>query len=221
MQTSAHWTEAEQHYRRAIELAPANLVARNNLAMALLASGRYEEAWPYFEDRWANFVDADGQPASGAPNIAAASMERRASRHHERRPGNARNGARLLVIPEQGHGDSLQFVRYLPMALERFARVGYMCPPSLRRLYEESFAHVAGPRDARRRLIRPERLGPALPFDVTADGVRHAARQHSRPRSLPACGCRSLRLMARAACNVARRRLCRVSVWCGPVAIQV
>jgi hypothetical protein len=34
-------------------------------------------------------------------------------------------------------GTVLQFVRYLPLALERFARVGYICPPSLR------LAHLA------------------------------------------------------------------------------
>jgi hypothetical protein len=44
----------------------------------------------------------------------------------------------LLVLDEQGYGDSLQFVRYLPMALERFSQVGYVCPPPLRRLYERS-----------------------------------------------------------------------------------
>ncbi len=55
--------EAERHYRRAIELAPANLVARNNLAMTLLATGRYAEGWPYFEDRWVSFKLADGAGA--------------------------------------------------------------------------------------------------------------------------------------------------------------
>jgi hypothetical protein len=50
----------------------------------------------------------------------------------------AAGGKRLLVVPEQGYGDSLQFVRYLPLALERFSQVGYICPPPLRRLYEQS-----------------------------------------------------------------------------------
>jgi hypothetical protein len=47
-------------------------------------------------------------------------------------------GTRLLVIPEQGYGDSLQFVRYLPLALQHFSQVGYICPRPLRRLFQES-----------------------------------------------------------------------------------
>ena len=130
--------EAERHYRRAIELAPANLVARNNLAMILLATGRYEEAWPYFEDRWVSSRLADGRPArmpvqvplprwSGeGPSVIHGSQTKRVPEE------------RLLVLDEQAFGDSLQFVRYLPLALRRFSQVGYVCPPALRRLYEQS-----------------------------------------------------------------------------------
>ena len=136
--------DAERHYRRAIDLAPANLVARNNLAMALLAGGRYEEAWPYFEDRWVSIKLADGRPApvpvqvalprwSGEGPSAAHVTAVTPVRRTRRAPGE-----RLLVLDEQGYGDSLQFVRYLPLALGRFAEVGYVCPPPLRRLYEQS-----------------------------------------------------------------------------------
>jgi tetratricopeptide (TPR) repeat protein len=130
--------EAEHHYRRAIELAPANLVARNNLSMALLATGRYEEAWPDFENRWFGFKLADGTPmrvpvevplprwmGESAPNDQATQTARAPER-------------RLLVLHEQGLGDSLQFVRYLPLALKHFGQVGYLCPPPLHRLYAQS-----------------------------------------------------------------------------------
>ncbi|HEX7935892.1 MAG TPA: tetratricopeptide repeat-containing glycosyltransferase family protein [Paraburkholderia sp.] len=122
--------EAERHLRQAMALDPSNRGARASLSQILLAAGRYEEAWPYFEDRWANFVNTDGQPASQPPQLPLP--------HWKGESTDVAGGARLLVLPEQGHGDSLQFVRYLPMALERFAKVGYICPPSLRRLYEES-----------------------------------------------------------------------------------
>jgi hypothetical protein len=134
-------------------LDPSNRGARASLSQILLAAGRYQEAWPYFEDRWANFVDADGQPAAGRPQLplpqwkgecpdaAVNAQGAYGVQGVQGVPGVhgvRERGARLLVLPEQGHGDSLQFVRYLPLALERFAEVGYICPPSLRRLYEES-----------------------------------------------------------------------------------
>ncbi|TDY22793.1 tetratricopeptide repeat protein [Paraburkholderia sp. BL6665CI2N2] len=134
--------EAERHLSQAIALAPSYLGARASLSQVLLAAGRNEEAWPYFEDRWANFVDADGRPVSARPTLPLPQWRGERLDIPSASQGAPAYGARLLVIPEQGHGDSLQFVRYLPMALERFARVGYICPPSLRRLYEESFAHL-------------------------------------------------------------------------------
>lgn len=130
--------DAERYYRRALELAPTNLVARNNLAMVLLATGRYEEGWPYFEDRWVSFKQADGRPAPQPVQVALPRwLGDGASIAEGVRPERA-SDERLLVLDEQGYGDSLQCVRYLPLALGDFSRVGYVCPPPLRRLYEQS-----------------------------------------------------------------------------------
>jgi tetratricopeptide (TPR) repeat protein len=132
--------EAERRLRRAIELAPESLGARAHLGSVLLAAGRYEEAWPWYEDRWANFRTADGRHAPDSrPQISLPQWKGERPDLVTRAEHANGRGPRLLVIPEQGHGDSLQFVRYLPLALEHFSQVGYVCPPSLRRLYEDSF----------------------------------------------------------------------------------
>ena len=132
--------DAERHLRRAIELAPDFLSARGHLATVLLATGRYDEGWRCYEDRWANFVQADGSLSTEArPRFPLPQWRGEKPDLAIRAEHPPERGVRLLIVPEQGNGDSLQFVRYLPLALERFSQVGFICPPSLRRLFEESF----------------------------------------------------------------------------------
>jgi tetratricopeptide (TPR) repeat protein len=133
-------SEAERYLRQVIDIEPSNRGARANLGLVLLAAGNYEQAWPYFEDRAANFVDADGRPSSGSAGLPLPEWrgERLDGASEGATGAAAVGGKRLLVVPEQGYGDSLQFVRYLPLALERFSQVGYICPQPLRRLYEQS-----------------------------------------------------------------------------------
>ncbi|RFU48733.1 tetratricopeptide repeat protein [Paraburkholderia sp. DHOC27] len=133
--------EAEHHLRHAIARAPGSLSTRAHLGTVLLAAGRYEEAWPLYEDRWVNFASADGRPAPDSrPEVPLPQWKGESPESVFGAAQSNARGARLLVIPEQGHGDSLQFVRYLPLALRTFTRVGLMCPPALRRLFEDSLS---------------------------------------------------------------------------------
>ncbi|CAB3791949.1 tetratricopeptide repeat protein [Paraburkholderia caffeinilytica] len=131
--------DAEQHLRRAIALNPTSLGARASLGTVLLAAGKYEEAWPYFEDRWANMVDGQGRPVPERPYVPLPQWSGEHPGDVSRANRTPACGPRLLVFHEQGFGDSLQFVRYLPLALEHFSQVGYICPQPLKRLYEQSF----------------------------------------------------------------------------------
>ncbi|WP_423391678.1 tetratricopeptide repeat protein [Burkholderia sp. LMG 21824] len=116
-------------YRRAIELDPRNLAAHGNLGYALLRAGEYREAWPYFEHRWAT-MQADDSPAGVKP--PALPIRRWLGQ------GLPPGENRLLVLAEQGFGDTLQFCRYLEMALRQFTAVGFLCPKPLRRLLTDS-----------------------------------------------------------------------------------
>jgi Tfp pilus assembly protein PilF len=88
--------EAEALYRDALRRRPDDAVLHFNLAVVLLLAGRFQEAWPEYAWRF----------QAGAARIAAAPQ-----------PwwqGEPLAGRRLLVRAEQGFGDTIQFVRYVP-----------------------------------------------------------------------------------------------------------
>lgn len=87
--------QAEQQLRRALALPDAPAVCRFNLAVALLMQGRYAEAWPYYEARWEGML----QPRWPA----------------QRWQGQPLAGKTLLLWAEQGLGDTLQMVRFVPL----------------------------------------------------------------------------------------------------------
>ncbi len=111
---------------RALALAPGNGLAHWNAALICLAQGDYARGFAEFEWRF----DADN--ARWLDN--AASM---------RRPNFDKPlwlgqeniaGKTLLVYPEQGLGDTLQFCRYVTLAADRGASVVLMVQPPLVRL---------------------------------------------------------------------------------------
>lgn len=129
---------AALHYGHATVLDPNNLEARSNLGHVLLAMGRYEEAWPLFEDRWAGARTLIDQAGPGRPQLPLPQWKGQGLDVSANAADRPETGQRLLVFHEQGYGDSLQFARYLPMALARFSHVGFVCPRPLRRLFEHS-----------------------------------------------------------------------------------
>ncbi|HYH17666.1 MAG TPA: tetratricopeptide repeat protein [Azospirillum sp.] len=107
--------QAIDAYRRALALAPEDAHTHCNLAHQLLLAGRFAEGWREFEWRFeANVVF----PERGRPRWWGEPLE----------------GRTILLYGEQGHGDTLQFVRYAPLVAARGGRVIVECPPALVRL---------------------------------------------------------------------------------------
>lgn len=109
-------------FRAATEALPDYAEAHFGLASELLRQGNLDEGWPEFEWRWR-------------------CDELISQARHQELPawrGQRLDGARLLVHTEQGFGDAIQFVRFVPLLQTLGARVTLECFPVLKRLFAQS-----------------------------------------------------------------------------------
>jgi Flp pilus assembly protein TadD len=118
------YDEAEVCLRRALALQPDYLLGQMNLGQLLLRQGRFEEGWQFYEGRHYDW------PGGGASARTCPMWQ-----------GEALAGKRILVLPEQGWGDQIQFCRYLGwLKAQGPACVTLLAAPELHRL----FAGLAG-----------------------------------------------------------------------------
>ncbi len=138
---------AESHIRRAIAQLPTLLAAHVSLSHLLTSQGRLAEAAAASEAAIA--LDPDCAVAQWNHGVAlllggdmAAGWERyewRKRRFPSCFPslpgpqwlGEPLDGQTILVLAEQGLGDTIQFARYLPLLARRGARVVLQCADSL------------------------------------------------------------------------------------------
>jgi hypothetical protein len=107
--------EAASWYARTIEWKPDYADAHVGRSIALFLSGRYAEAWPEYEWRFL------ATPMEGPPEQL-------------RWRGEPLAGRTILLRAEQGAGDALHFIRYVPMVKRQGARVLVWCAQGLGRL---------------------------------------------------------------------------------------
>jgi hypothetical protein len=118
--------------QRSIQLAPNHPTAQFNLAVALLLAGNYEQGWAQYESRW-NYEHLAG----ALPNYT-----------QPRWTGQDIKDKTVLVLGEQGHGDNLQFVRFVGDLTSRGARVILAVNESLKPLIlGEAIPNIVVPND--------------------------------------------------------------------------
>jgi Flp pilus assembly protein TadD len=111
--------EAEAAIDQAIRLNPQYPLAHMSKASLLFLRGDLQPAWNEYEWRW----QSKGFPTQW-PNWPQPAWD-----------GSPLRGRMLQLWPEQGLGDTIQFVRYAIQASQHGGRVTVVCAPSLRRLF--------------------------------------------------------------------------------------
>jgi tetratricopeptide (TPR) repeat protein len=139
--------EALEHCNRALTYAPGFQKALWGKGLALLAFGKYGEGWKLYE------AGLGCRDLRGFMPIGVKLWD-----------GKPAPGKHLLILHEQGLGDSLQFIRYAELCKKRVGKVSVLCQKPLVRLFK------------------------ALPFiDDVFDTVREGSSfdEHVRMLSLP------------------------------------
>jgi tetratricopeptide (TPR) repeat protein len=100
--------DAVEIFRRGLQVAPESAHLTENLGYAALALGDYELGFACWEARWRIDLYRSGWHQSTAPTWDGA---------------RSLAGKTILLFAEQGLGDTMQFVRFVPELAARGARV--------------------------------------------------------------------------------------------------
>jgi tetratricopeptide (TPR) repeat protein len=116
LQAQGHVEDAIATFERALQYKADFVQAHWNRAVAWLLSGNFQQGWREYEWRWR-------RPDSPPPAFS-----------QPRWDGTPFPQQTLLIYAEQGLGDTIQFVRYLPRVAARGKHVVLACQPALARL---------------------------------------------------------------------------------------
>jgi tetratricopeptide (TPR) repeat protein len=104
-------------YDKALAINPNHVNAHWNKALALLKSGDFVRGWVEYEYRW----QSDFMPP---PNFSQPVWD-----------GSSLVGKTILLVAEQGFGDMMQFVRYVPLVAAYGGQIVVQCPAALIKLF--------------------------------------------------------------------------------------
>ncbi|MCE2576818.1 glycosyltransferase [Komagataeibacter sp. FNDCR2] len=126
LERTGHSEMAVSWYKKALEMAPNEPIIRFGYAIALLKAGHFREGGKYYTER---------TPLTNGIVWWFMSLPR--LRH-----GDDIAGKKIVLYQEQGLGDTIQFIRFVPYLLEKGAEITIATLPPLVRLLTLSFPDV-------------------------------------------------------------------------------
>ncbi|WP_071516865.1 tetratricopeptide repeat protein [Geitlerinema sp. PCC 9228] len=159
---------ATESYTAALQTNPHHPRAHMGLAAIALLQGNWLEGFAEYEWRAQLPSHPLDHRATDKKNTNAALWD-----------GSPLAGRTLFVYPEQGWGDTIQFVRYLPILARQGAELIFECPDPLRRLFSCLQPYVT--------LISPQEDLPAFDLYVPLMGLPHrlGTTLETVPNSVP------------------------------------
>ena len=112
------------HYSRG--LYKENAKSRFNIGNRYLLLGEYELGWLEYEYRL-QLKNRENKSLNNLPNKWTGENDKNSS---------------ILIICEQGYGDSIQFIRFIPLVALKFKSVSVICPQALIYLFKENFPNI-------------------------------------------------------------------------------
>jgi tetratricopeptide (TPR) repeat protein len=159
LQKIGRWAETEPLFAKAVAMGPGNPHLNLAYSHVLLGLGDFTRGWPLYESR--KGLAGQGAEPPPLPNEWQ---------------GEPIAGKRLLIWPEQGFGDQIQFARFALALQAQGAEVTLACAPQLHRLFAELPLRVVSDEAALKQppeywmlaLSAPGRLGVSM-ADVSGE----------------------------------------------------
>lgn len=115
------FAEAEKYYLKALSMSPDLVDAHFNLALNLLMEGRFKEGWEEYEWR------------TRKPEMIT--MIKKIP--YPLWDGSPLGNRTLGIFAEQGYGDNIQFIRYVPLIEKQNGKIILAGRPELTRLFSQ------------------------------------------------------------------------------------
>lgn len=117
---SGQYEKAFEEYNKTLEIEPGKKETIRNIAFIYLMEGNFQKGWELYE------IARENLPAK----VVLKNIHKKPEWD-----GSDLNGKTIYVCWEQGLGDTIQFIRYLPILAHKGGRIVLNCKPELKKLF--------------------------------------------------------------------------------------